>query len=107
MGEGFLDVDGGFLLDLHWIWGILGCACRFGCNRAGCWGAWRIGSVRRQSSSVAVVPCSDGRHGECMGQVGLAVGGCVWQAVAWGRWVNPCSMSAVGASGMVLAMATT
>jgi len=41
-----------------------------------------------------------------VGQVGLAVEAHVWQAVAWGRWVNPCSMSAAGASGMVLAMAT-
>ena len=55
---------------------------------------------------MAVVPCSDGRHGECMGQVGLAVGARVWQAVAWGRLVNPWSMSVAGASGMVLAMAT-
>ena len=30
----------------------------------------------------------------------------VWQVVAWGHWVNPCSMFAAGASGMVLAMAT-
>ena len=29
-----------------------------------------IGRVR----SAAMVPCSDGRHGEGMGQVGLAVG---------------------------------
>ena len=38
--------------------------------------------------------------------MGLASGARVWQAVAWGRWVNPWSMSAAGASGMVLAMAT-
>ena len=71
--------------DLRWIWGILGCACQFGCSRAGCWGAWHIGSVRKQSLSTDVVPCSDGTHGECAGQVGLPSGARVCQAVAWGR----------------------
>ena len=35
--------------------------------------------------------------------MGLAGGARVWQAVAWGRWVNPCSMFTTDASGMVLA----
>jgi hypothetical protein len=55
--------------------------------RGGAWGH------RLCSPSAAVVPCSDG-------QVGLAGGACVWQAVAWGRWVHPCSMSEAGASGI-------
>ena len=37
------------MLDLRWIWGILVCGCGFGCSRGGCWGAWRIGFVRRQA----------------------------------------------------------
>jgi len=34
---------------MRWIWGILVCGCGFGCSRGGCWGAWRIGFVRRQA----------------------------------------------------------
>ena len=80
---GFLDVDRGYALDLGdfglwlWIWlqqgRLLGCVAHRLCSQAG------------RCSSAIVVPCSDGTHGECAGQVGLPSGARVCQAVAWGR----------------------
>ena len=81
LGGGFLDVDVGFLLDS----GDFGLCLSIWLQQGRLLGAWHIGSVRKQSLSTDVVPCSDGTHGECAGQVGLPSGARVCQAVAWGR----------------------
>jgi hypothetical protein len=46
---------------------------------------------------VALVACSDGRHGDWDGKMGVGLAGraLVWQAEVWGGGVFICSISAV------------